>query len=688
MEKIADMSDDREVHLSQGPNYNFAQGEEINQQALEDSFRTIQSTGDVTGETNNGSPTGQYHYYRYESFKDDSAELGSNQHNQNSRAHFDQYEKDSIQYQHISGAVEHPSSNTNVRGVAHDDHQSNQLAGLHDQYLSHSLLSAAALPIPAMALQVSNLSHNFAAGPIVDGPPMTDIGITNAHDGVLQKARCIEEDYAIILHRSSSTTAKSSNTKYRCMFCNFTFVGGPQKIRVHLTGKRENGTRLSRCEHCPGDVRRRLEERMKAPKEAANESGLYDDDEGDVTSLPPRNVEEHHTLVLSRSQSSNSKSSNTRYKCIYCRFKFVGGPQKIRVHLTGQQEGGTRMQKCVRAPEEVVMQMEHRRKAPKPDLLATPGGSANAVTSSISTSSSQAYVDSSTSTMTEVSQPARQSQQQALIIAQQQLALVKQQQEHAAQLQIQEQQLQYLRRQQQLQQQLHAQQQIQQQEHIQHLQQLHQQQIQAQMQQQLMQHSLHGGHHLNTQPAAAQLHGSSLSLPLHPQQVRHRSQPTSSQMLMHQQQLRQRAQFSQHLSHRQQVPPHLPIHNTGSSADSHPAALTEDLLSPQLAHDGLLYHLYRSAAQVRSEYELHNEAAYYAELQQQLLVAQAVAAQTALSLTQPVLGTQAPIVVGQAPAAFPSAAESGAGITSAAGELAAVVEASRRHADAREDRLE
>jgi DNA-directed RNA polymerase subunit RPC12/RpoP len=684
MEKIANMNDDREVHLSQGQNYNFAQGEEINQQALEDSFRTIQSTGDVIGDTNDGSPTGQYHYYRYESFKDDSAEFGSNQHNQNSRAHFDQYEKDSIQYQRINGAVERPSSNPNVCGVSHDDHHSNQLAGLHDQYLSHSLLSAAALPIPAMALQVSNLSHNFAAGPIVDGPPMTDIGVTNAHDGVLQKARCIEEDYAIILHRSSSTTAKSSNTKYRCMFCNFTFVGGPQKIRVHLTGKRENGTRVSRCEHCPEDVRRRLEERMKAPKGVANETGLYEDDESDATQLPPRNVEEHHMVVLSRSQSSNSKSSNTHYKCIYCRFKFVGGPQKIRVHLTGEQEGGTRMQKCARAPEEVVLQMEHRRKAPKPDLLSTPGGSANAVTSSISTSSSQAYVDSSTSTMTEVSQPARQSQQQALIIAQQQLALVKQQQEHAAQLQIQEQQLQYLRRQQQLQQQLHAQQQIQQQEHIQQLQQLHQQQIQAQMQQQLMQHSLHGGHHLNTQPAATQLHGSSLSLPLHPQQVRHRSQPTSSQMLMHQQQLRQRAQLSQHLSRRQQLPPHLPIHNTGSCADNHPAPhesslLTEDLLSPQLAHDGLLYHLYRSAAQVRSEYDLHTEAAYYAELQQQLLVAQAAAAQTTLSLTQPVLSTHAAILVGQAPVEFPSA-ESGTKVTSATAELAAAGEASRRRA--------
>jgi DNA-directed RNA polymerase subunit RPC12/RpoP len=678
MEKIANMNDDREVHLSQGPNYNFAQGEEINQQALEDSFRTIQSTGDVTGDTNDESPTGQYHYYRYESFKDNCAELGNDQLNQNSRAHFDQYEKDSIQYQHINGAVEHPSSNPNVRGVAHDDHHSNQLAGLHDHYLSHSLLSAAALPIPAMALQVSN-----AAGPIVDGPPLTDIGVTNAHDGVLQKARCIEEDYAIILHRSSSTTAKSSNTKYRCIFCNYTFVGGPQKIRVHLTGKRENGTRVSRCEHCPEVVRRRLEERMKAPKGVANETGLYEDDESDATQLPPRNVEEHHMVVLSRSQSSNSKSSNTRYKCIYCRFKFVGGPQKIRVHLTGEQEGGTRMQKCARAPEEVVLQMEHRRKAPKPDLLSTPGGSANAVTSSISTSSSQAYVESSASTMTEVSQPARQSQQQALIIAQQQLALVKQQQQHAAQLQIQEQQLQYLRRQQQLQQQLHAQQQIQQQEHIQHLQHLHHQQLQAQMHQQQQMQPLHRGHPINTLPAAAQLHGSSPSQALHPQQVLQRSQPMSSH-IMHQQQLHQRAQLSQHLSRRQQLPPHLQIHNTGSCADNHPALhepslLTEDLLSPQLAHDGLLYHLYRSAAQVRSEYDLHTEAAYYAELQQQLRVAQAAAAQTALSLTQPVLSTHAVILVRQAPAEFPLA-ESGTKVTSATAELAAAGEASRRRA--------
>lgn len=73
--------------------------------------------------------------------------------------------------------------------------------------------------------------------------------------------RSVEEDHAIILQRSSSASSKSSNTKYKCMYCPFIFVGGPQKIRVHLTGRRENGTRLSKCLNCPEEVRKLMEMR-------------------------------------------------------------------------------------------------------------------------------------------------------------------------------------------------------------------------------------------------------------------------------------------------------------------------------------------------------------------------------------------------------------------------------------------
>lgn len=190
-------------------------------------------------------------------------------------------------------------------------------------------------------------------------------------------ARSIEEDHTIILHRSSSVASKSSNTKYKCLYCSFTFVGGPQKIRVHLTGKRENGTRLSRCENCPEDVRRMMENRMRSPRDGLTENGNFEDDDDDdeeaaAQSLPPRNTEENHCIILARSSSALSKSSNTRYKCIYCRFKFVGGPQKIRVHLTGHPEGGTKITKCPRVPQEVVEQMGHRRKVPKVNEFSSP----------------------------------------------------------------------------------------------------------------------------------------------------------------------------------------------------------------------------------------------------------------------------------------------------------------------------
>lgn len=176
------------------------------------------------------------------------------------------------------------------------------------------------------------------------------------------KSRSPEEEHCIILERSSTVTSKSSNTRYKCLYCDFEFVGGPQKIRVHLTGKRENGTRLSKCERVPEAIKTMMEARMKTPREVANAAGMYEDDEPAAVGLPPRNAEESHCVVICRSSNPQSKSSNSKYKCLYCKFKFIGGPQKIRVHLTGQPEGGTRVAHCPRAPPEVVMLMECRRK--------------------------------------------------------------------------------------------------------------------------------------------------------------------------------------------------------------------------------------------------------------------------------------------------------------------------------------
>jgi DNA-directed RNA polymerase subunit RPC12/RpoP len=499
------MDDNHEEYVPQlKTNFNFVHGEPGHQQADENNeniFRTADDAATVAGDS--------LHHY-YPGFEYD---LDCHDHFRRVRPCQQEYPGEYTHYQHTNERLEGRTAvhagqaalDKNISGIPYVSSHSNQLAG-NDALFMNGSHTVAAVPIPATALPVSNRLHNCG------------------ESGAPSKPRCIEEEYTVILHRSSTAEAKSANTKYRCLFCNFTFVGGPQKIRVHLTGKRENGTRLSRCEHCPEDVRRKLEERMKAPREAANEIGLYDDDNSDLPSLPPRNVEEHHTTVLSRSQSSNSKSSNTRYKCIYCRFRFVGGPQKIRVHLTGQQEGGTRMQKCPRVPNEVVTLMEHRRKIPKPDLLATCGGSANVVTSSTIASSS--HVGQSVSAKSDGAPSAAQAQQQAFAISEQKLALLKQQQHNAAQMQAQEQAL-LMQRQRQLEQQLYTQQ------HIQHLQLLYQQQMQAQTLQQL-QHPLQGAYPLNTHPASAQQHGSSLLLHLPPQYMLEPVHPTSPQVIMHQ----------------------------------------------------------------------------------------------------------------------------------------------------------
>eukprot|EP00981_Chlorochromonas_danica_P002617 scaffold504_cov189-Ochromonas_danica.AAC.52 len=174
---------------------------------------------------------------------------------------------------------------------------------------------------------------------------------------------CLEEKYCVILERNIIQAPKGSNTRYKCLYCDFEFVGGAQKIRLHLAGKREKGTCFSKCVNVPQDVRALMELRVENEKDSF--SGLFEDDDPCATGLPPRNPEESHCIVLSRSANPLSKSSNSRYKCVYCRFKYIGGPQKIRVHLTGQPEGGTRVTRCTQVPPDVVYLMECRRKCIK-----------------------------------------------------------------------------------------------------------------------------------------------------------------------------------------------------------------------------------------------------------------------------------------------------------------------------------
>lgn len=462
------------------------------------------------------------------------------------------------------------------------------LQAMTHPYYQNEYQNTAAVPIPQVAVQLTNIfagHHPPVNPPVAQLPPKPQPAPLQPiiHEGEPPKPRSFEEEYAIIIQRTASASAKSSNTKYRCLFCNFTFVGGPQKIRVHLTGKRENGTRLSRCEHCPEDVRKKLEERMKAPKELVSDSGLFEDNEENTPTLPPRNVEEQHTIVLSRSGSSNSKSSNTRYKCLYCRFKFVGGPQKIRVHLTGQPEGGTRMAKCSRVPPEAIEQMEHRRKAPRLDLLTTPASNVHALDqhglalAAATTSSANSHASDSSTLPHSLTQPSlvphphlqQNAQQHALNMLKHQ-----QQAPHVQHLSLQHQQQQINQQRQQHIQQLQQQQQYQQiQQHFQN-----QQQIQQQYAQHSQQAHLPLGGMLPHAQHPQHMHPQALPLHLHSQQLmmQHPDQILLQQQL--QQQHLQRQQQMQH-AHNGTFPAHhvfhmqaslpIPSHGLGQSLPAH-----------------------------------------------------------------------------------------------------------------------
>lgn len=168
--------------------------------------------------------------------------------------------------------------------------------------------------------------------------------------------RCIEEQYCTILERNPSLAAKGSNSKYQCTFCGLIFVGGPQKIRVHLTGQSENKTRLSKCQNVPEEVKRFFEGRRKDDKNAHSQH------QASVSMATPRNWEESHCTIVQRNNNPVSKSSNTKYECRYCHTQFVGGPQKIRVHLSGKSEGSTQMAKCPFVPQDVIQELQVRRK--------------------------------------------------------------------------------------------------------------------------------------------------------------------------------------------------------------------------------------------------------------------------------------------------------------------------------------
>lgn len=74
--------------------------------------------------------------------------------------------------------------------------------------------------------------------------------------------------------------------------------------------------------------------------------------------LDPRNPEEKYVWVLER--HLNQHKSNNKYQCKSCNKIFCGGRQRIRIHITGVQEGSQQVSVCPRPNPEAIAEFADR----------------------------------------------------------------------------------------------------------------------------------------------------------------------------------------------------------------------------------------------------------------------------------------------------------------------------------------
>eukprot|EP01031_Cornospumella_fuschlensis_P044789 gene44789-54778_t len=179
--------------------------------------------------------------------------------------------------------------------------------------------------------------------------PLPEASQLYAHHKNVTGIRSAEENYVHVLARKEI----GSGSVYQCRLCHKQFCGGPKKIRVHFIGSAHNGTRVLPCPEVSKELQefmQELETKSKNKGKSTASAGVSvsvdaNSDRSSCDSTPsgpvvPRNAEESYVEVLSR------KNCNSHYRCLLCHVEFTGGPQKIRVHLTGESEGGTRVAKC------------------------------------------------------------------------------------------------------------------------------------------------------------------------------------------------------------------------------------------------------------------------------------------------------------------------------------------------------
>lgn len=93
-------------------------------------------------------------------------------------------------------------------------------------------------------------------------------------------------------------------------------------------------------------------------EEGGNNANDAADNVAQYLPLDPRNPEEKYVWVLER--HLNQHKSNNKYQCKSCNKVFCGGRQRIRIHITGVQEGSQQVSVCPRPNPEAIAEFADR----------------------------------------------------------------------------------------------------------------------------------------------------------------------------------------------------------------------------------------------------------------------------------------------------------------------------------------
>ena len=94
----------------------------------------------------------------------------------------------------------------------------------------------------------------------------------------------------------------------QCKYCNHTYVGGPQRIRVHLLGLRGQG--VEKCKHASNDVKQQIKRLMEIASEelVSNDDAPISNENQSITSTSNSENEMHNVSQLQACSESREKT--------------------------------------------------------------------------------------------------------------------------------------------------------------------------------------------------------------------------------------------------------------------------------------------------------------------------------------------------------------------------------------------